>query len=88
MGKYRFERVNTGTTDARTNVISFDSSPKGSICRQYGYQPEGFRLQETRRTSTEVTYDVYARSSPSDERARKIGVMTEVTDEELMRRFG
>lgn len=87
MAKYRFERQ-PGGVDVRANVINFDSAPKGSICRQYGYHEPTMELRESgRKADVEIYYDVYA-ANREGARVNKIGVLRETNDVEIRRKYG
>jgi len=96
MGKYRFERAEH--VKGAKNIINFDSSPKFSICKQFGYAQDNFELRkdEKRSTDRKVVYDVFAgqvtgtddSGKPVVSPAIKRGVMEETADEVLLERFG
>lgn len=88
MGKYRFTRA-VASADARTNTINFDSSPRYSITKQYGYsQANGdFELRETRKDHRYVYYDVLAARTAGGNKT-VAGELREETSESLMERYG
>jgi hypothetical protein len=95
MGKYRFERADF-VQGSRYNVIEFDSSPSGSICRMYGYAPQGFELREVgRKSDQEIYYEVWAshRTGGTPEepvlgRKARRGKLRMWTDAAILERFG
>ena len=96
MGKYRFERATGCKDDGQRQIINFDSSPKFSITKQFGYAEKDFELRETKRDSDRyVHYDVYARvrsggseQNPEYGKLEKRGTLRETTTEELSRMYG
>lgn len=93
MAKYNYVRLDP-VDGARTNIINFDSSPKYSLTKQYGFSTVGFELREVARDDRHVTYDVMAcyRSGGTDDEPEygptvKRGTLVEKTTEELMSRF-
>ena len=79
MGVFRFRRVGAeNLPEGVKREIRFDSSPKYSICKQYGYAQEKFSLRNERQEKNETVYDVYAGNSDTTDTVRhptKVGTL-------------
>lgn len=50
------------------NEIRFDSSPKFSICKQFGFYEDSYRQVETSSNSEFTTYDIYGSNLRAEDR--------------------
>lgn len=77
MGMSTFTRLPQG--DAPPVVKSFDSSPKYSICKQFGYDESTFELVLLKEDKMSRTYEV--RAAQSGGKVSKIGTLVAKTME-------
>lgn len=67
MASMTFQRWEGGkpspVVDGARREIRFDSSPKYSVCKQFGWRESSFRLEEESRDSSFVVYRVHASAS-------------------------
>lgn len=89
MGSMTFERWEGGKpapmVEGVKREIRFDSSPRYSICKQFGFAEETYRQVEETRDSNFVTYGIYATASRDcpPERSPLVGKLIAKTRERI-----